>query len=114
MRPFAAVMLAAVASQALAETPAKSGWEAVRPAAQDYFNAVDAAGRKAALEKMKAAGLAEAKLTKGQAEAAEKMALAGSSKGKGRLGTYAIEVDAADGKHPVRSEEHTSELQSQR
>jgi dipeptidyl aminopeptidase/acylaminoacyl peptidase len=94
--------LALAATSAFADPPAKSAWDTVRPAAQEYFNAADAGARKAALEKMKAAGLADAKLTKAQAEAAEKMALAGRSKGKGQLGTYAIEVEASDGKHPVR------------
>lgn len=100
LRPLALAALCTL--PALAEPPAKSAWDTARPAMQEYFNATDADGRKAALEKLKAAGLADAKLTKSQAEAAEKMALAGSSKGKGRLGTYAIEVDASDGKHPVQ------------
>ncbi|KAF0241728.1 MAG: hypothetical protein FD180_4287 [Planctomycetota bacterium] len=103
MRPIAAALLfTGLISPVAAEPPAKSAWDAVRPAAQEYFSAADDSARKAALDKMKAAGLAEAKLTKAQAEAAEKMALAGRSKGKGQLGTYAIEVEASDGKHPVQ------------
>ncbi len=100
MRRFAAVVL--VAAVAAAEPPAKSGWEAVRPAAQEYFTAADDAGRKAALEKMKAAGLADTKLTKAQAEAAEKLALAGNTKAKGKTGTYVLDVESSDGKHPVQ------------
>ena len=102
IRRIAAALFCAAVAPAFAEPPVKSAWDAVRPAAQEYFNATGASARKAALEKMKAAGLAEGKLTKGQAEAAEKMALAGSSKGKGRLGTHAIDVEASDGKHPVQ------------
>ncbi|MCC6739404.1 MAG: prolyl oligopeptidase family serine peptidase [Planctomycetia bacterium] len=99
MRRLAAVLL--LAGAASAEPPAKASWEALRPAAQEYFTAADDAGRKAAMEKLKAAGLAEVRLTKAQAEAAEKLALAGNTKAKGRPGTVVIDVEAADGKHAV-------------
>ncbi len=92
----------ALSLAAVAEPPAKSGWEAVRPAAQEYFQAPDEAARKAAMEKMKAAGLADVKLTKAQAEAAEKLALAGNTKAKGKTGTYVLDVESSDGKHAVQ------------
>ncbi|MCE9584712.1 MAG: prolyl oligopeptidase family serine peptidase [Planctomycetes bacterium] len=101
-RLTAAVLFSLAALPASAgDPPAKSAWDTLRSPAQDYFNAPDAAARKAALEKMTAAGLADAKLTKSQAEAAEKMALAGNTKAKGKGAQSMIDVEASDGKHPV-------------
>src|SRR5687767_6219693 len=76
----------------------KSGFDSVKPLVQEYLNASTDDARLAAFEKLKAAGMDEISLTKAQAEALEKLVLAGNTKVKPRPGRHTIDVDVRGGK----------------
>lgn len=99
MRLAAVVALAAVASVPVrAEEPAaKPAFDRVKPHLQEYFNA-DEKARADLLLAFREAGLDSIEMTRAQADAVEKIVLAGNPKVKIRGGEYTIDVETKEGR----------------